>query len=61
MVSKSETVAEITGIESTLAQYHDAVARNRGGRLEAIAAAIDGGHALNQLREQHSTAIGKAG
>ena len=52
MVSKSETVADITDIESTLAQYHDAVARNRGGRLEAIAAAIDGGHALNQLREQ---------
>ena len=52
MTSKSETVADFTDIESTLDRYHDAVARNRGGRLEAIAAAIDGGHALNRLREQ---------
>ena len=52
MTSKSETVAEFTGIESALDRYHDAVARNRGGRLEAIAAAIDGGHTLNWLREQ---------
>ena len=52
MTSKSETVAEFTGIESALDRYHDAVARNRGGRLDAIAAAIDGGHTLNWLREQ---------
>ena len=52
MVGKSEIVAEFTGIESALDRYHDAVARNRGGRLDAIAAAIDGGHTLNWLREQ---------
>ena len=51
-MTKSETVAEMPDLETALGQLHDAVARHKRGREDAIQAAIDGGLALAALRDR---------
>ena len=51
-MTKSETVAEMPDLETVLGQLHDAVARHKRGRKDAIQAAIDGGLALAALRDR---------
>lgn len=49
---KSETVSDFSTIEDALYTLRGAVERHTEGRLAAIEAAIDGGHALNALRQR---------
>ena len=51
---KYPTVGHLTNIEDALYTLREAVERHTEGRLAAIGAAIDGGHALNALRERAS-------